>query len=731
MRRKAEEKRDYLSDHFQSYEAYTFVGTPRSGMVDGPRIRAQFNHPNCLAMLADGSIVVSDTDNSLIRVVSPTGDDVVTVRWNGGRSLLNPRGIAVIGDGLLVADEGHNRIRHISADGSKLTTFAGSGRKGRRDGPLLQAQFNSPTGLYVTGDGTVLVCDTGNHRIRAVHPDTGTVTTIAGSTAGFLDSETATQAQFNSPTDLCVLNDGTIVISDRDNHAIRRIEPHSFAVSTVVGSGSPGFTDGPLTHAMLASPYGLAVFDDSTVLFTEYDNNCVRRLDLRAGVVTTIAGRRQWGYADGAVTEALFNYPRAILVDGQDVYIADSGNHCIRKLIPAVAYAEPQNMPQPEPVDKPMPRPAAIPVSRELPARVQHTAQPARSQRLPDRPPRTQSARQPRRREAFEEPVRDLPVPRSTDIAGWESLDSPLNNVVRPRSRMSDASARTRPTSRQRPVAPEPYTPADSRTESPLDDDGASRQSGSRVLGRQSTIATAGTTSAGTLSSASMDRDIVWAVTGSRPSGEPVLLQLLTSNDLGTFVVRASSAGSVFECDIMDSEVGRVDDQTVTVSDGGATVTVTFAKPRDCDLTLTVLGNFKREQSAVVAQQHDDLPRDVIDSETDSISESTPESAAESKPYSLSHMGREEDEEEDQARPLPISTAWSEGYQRIVGTIQSSVQPENEADWLGALGEEIDARDKRIRELEAELAERQAVDLVALEERVVEAVRAVFKGMHV
>ncbi len=125
---------------------------------------------------------------------------------------------------------------------SSIEVLAGSGSAGFGDGVGAAAQFNSPHGVAVDGEGSIIIADTGNHRVRKITPD-GTVSTLAGSgSAGFADGAGASE-QFHCPREVAVDGEGNIIIADWDNHRVRKIT-HDGTVSTLAGSGSRGFADG-------------------------------------------------------------------------------------------------------------------------------------------------------------------------------------------------------------------------------------------------------------------------------------------------------------------------------------------------------------------------------------------------------------------------------------------------------------------------------------------------------
>ena len=135
-----------------------------------------------------------------------------------------PAGLALLPDGrVLVADRLNHRLRLLSADLQEVSTVAGDGEQGHRDGAAAQAQFCFPSGLALLPDGRVLVADFGNHRIRLLSADLQEVSTVAGDgTEGHQDGA-ASQAQFSSPIGLAVLADGRVLVADFHDHRIRML----------------------------------------------------------------------------------------------------------------------------------------------------------------------------------------------------------------------------------------------------------------------------------------------------------------------------------------------------------------------------------------------------------------------------------------------------------------------------------------------------------------------------
>jgi DNA-binding beta-propeller fold protein YncE len=211
-----------------------------------------------------------------------------------------------------------------------VSTLAGSGIAGFADGVGAAAQFYHPLGVAVDGEGSFIIADSGNDRVRKITPD-GTVSTLAGGeSAGFADGAGAA-AQFNHPLGVAVDGEGSIIITDQGNHRLRKITRDG-TVSTLAGSGSRGFEDGAGTAAQFNRPDGVAVDGEGSIIITDEDNHCVRKIT-PDGTVSTLAGSGNEGFADGAGAAAQFCCPVGVAVDGEgSIIIADAGNQRVRKI---------------------------------------------------------------------------------------------------------------------------------------------------------------------------------------------------------------------------------------------------------------------------------------------------------------------------------------------------------------------------------------------------------------
>jgi sugar lactone lactonase YvrE len=211
-----------------------------------------------------------------------------------------------------------------------VSTLAGNLTPGFVNGTSTAAMFNSPMGMATDAAGNVYVSDSYNSAIRKITP-AGVVTTIAGiGQLGYLDGPAAT-AKFYSPSGLAIDANGNIFVADRGNNMIRKITPAG-VVSTFAGSGNAGYTDGTGTAATFNTPSGVAVDASGNLYVADYGNNLIRKIT-SAGVVTTVAGNRVVGYANGQGIAAIFNKPTSIAIDAAgNIYVTEPYNNAIRKI---------------------------------------------------------------------------------------------------------------------------------------------------------------------------------------------------------------------------------------------------------------------------------------------------------------------------------------------------------------------------------------------------------------
>ncbi|HLU66038.1 MAG TPA: hypothetical protein VKZ63_07170 [Kofleriaceae bacterium] len=210
--------------------------------------------------------------------------------------------------------------------------------------PGVEVRLNHPTDFAEDADGTVLLMAWHNHKLRRIDPETGTVTIDCGGGGGFAgDGGPAEQALFKQPNKLARAADGTLYITDQQNQRVRRIAPDG-VISTVAGNGTAGFAGdgGPATEAMIACEIGSnpaptcgVAVDGERLYISDTLNHRIRVVDLETGIIDTLAGDGEPGYAGdgGAAAAARFSYPQDLEIgpDG-DLYIADTNNSVIRAI---------------------------------------------------------------------------------------------------------------------------------------------------------------------------------------------------------------------------------------------------------------------------------------------------------------------------------------------------------------------------------------------------------------
>ncbi|OEU96180.1 NHL domain-containing thioredoxin family protein [Streptomyces oceani] len=250
------------------------------------------------------------------------------------------------GGRFLVSDTTRHQLVELAADGVTVLRRIGEGVRGLRDGPPEEARFSEPQGLALLPDGGVAVADTVNHALRRYDPDTGAVSTLAGTGAqwwqGSATSGPAREVALSSPWDVAWFA-GRLWIAMAGVHQLWAYDPtdgsHVTAggtVAAVAGTTNEGLVDGPAAEAWFAQPSGLAATEDR-LWIADSETSALRWMD-RDGTVRTAVGSGlfDFGHRDGDAESALFQHPLGVtaLPDGS-VAIADTYNHALRRYDPA------------------------------------------------------------------------------------------------------------------------------------------------------------------------------------------------------------------------------------------------------------------------------------------------------------------------------------------------------------------------------------------------------------
>ncbi len=320
----------------------------------GPALSAMFSSPAGVSTDAAGNIFVADKGNHRIRKIGTDGT-TATVAGNGSGSYTGMGGLATLASmeypdaifvdnhsNLLVTDFFADCSYTVSASTGRIVNSCGHNSQGYGgdggDAPL--GTMELPHGIWKDNLGNTFIADFGNNRLRKINAVTGFVSTIAGTgTPGYSpDGTLASLCHFAGIYGVCVDNNGNIFVSDHGNHVVRMIDG-SGRVHTVAGSGIAGYTGdgGPAIAASLNAPGGLYVNTSGFLFICDETSNVVRVVNLNTGIIKTFAGNGAAGFAGdgGLAVTAKLNMPSAITEIAGTFYIADMGNNRIRKVVDA------------------------------------------------------------------------------------------------------------------------------------------------------------------------------------------------------------------------------------------------------------------------------------------------------------------------------------------------------------------------------------------------------------
>lgn len=363
------------------------IATFQAGLKNGSLNEAKFQFLRGITFSQDGEyLIAADSGNDILRKITFADGKVATLAGSGVKGLLDgvafaasfssPQNVLLDGNGdLYVSDTGNHAIRKVAQDG-RTVTLAG-GKRGWKDGIGSDAQFSNPAQLTQDRSGNLYVADSANNAIRKISTD-GTTSTIyreitnsshekllrPGSIAfdslgrlfipdidthgifavnaqgdliewsghnGSGHTDGTTNVNYNAPTALAFDARDNLFVADEGNNCIRKVDANQ-ATTTYAGTTTAGFVDGPLDKARFSAPSSLAFDKAGNLYIADKNNHSIRKIDT-SGNVTTIAGDGIFGTQDGQGKKARFHSPNAITLDTQgNIYVADTGNHSIRKI---------------------------------------------------------------------------------------------------------------------------------------------------------------------------------------------------------------------------------------------------------------------------------------------------------------------------------------------------------------------------------------------------------------
>jgi cysteine-rich repeat protein len=327
----------------------TVAGSSVTGRtLDGVAATSALLSSRYVATDRHGNLLVSDLGATLLHLIQAPSGTIETIAGLGDE-FRHPLGLSVDPDGnVLVVDWGRNCVHRVDVSTGATTTVAGgSGAGYGGDGDFaVNALLNMPTDVVADGLGNYFVADTRNHRIRRVDADTSVISTVAGTgTGGYSgDNGPAVNAELDEPVGVALDAHGSLYVVDGRNHCVRRVDGATGIISTVAGTGVQGVSadDIPATTAPLNGPVGLAIGPDGGLFIAESWLHRVRRVDPWTGIITTVMGNGAAGDLgdQGPATQARLNLPGGLATDSHgNLYIADSGNERIRRVDVATGLA--------------------------------------------------------------------------------------------------------------------------------------------------------------------------------------------------------------------------------------------------------------------------------------------------------------------------------------------------------------------------------------------------------
>jgi hypothetical protein len=293
----------------------------------------------------------SASNDDSLRVISSSGNVTRLTSFPYPNGIfINPRdGMIYVATGAIRCNEqvgGYTVSTHCPGTHGLVVVEPGTGNHhdyvgagpGRTDAVGTNARFTAVAEVAFDPDnGNMYVTDNENHLIRQIAPD-ATVTTLAGAGTRSSADGVGPAAGFSGPRGIAYCpKDKSLVVADRDNNEIRKVMLDG-TVSTVAGTTSVGYVDGPVADARFDHPQGVACDAAGDIFVADTDNNTIRVISA-AGVVSTLAGSKQMGTVNAVGSAARFANPSDLWFDPSDggLYVIDEGANNIRKVTTGVA----------------------------------------------------------------------------------------------------------------------------------------------------------------------------------------------------------------------------------------------------------------------------------------------------------------------------------------------------------------------------------------------------------
>ncbi len=335
----------------------TIAGSGKTGdvVVKARADQVPLSNPFGIQVESDGSLIIASWDQHVIYRLEPSYRSIEVILGSGGKTesqgragdlphkvqLNQPHEVQVASNGdIYVADTTNHRVVKLDGQTGRFDIVAGTGEGGfSGDGSeARRAQFDQAYSIALDGND-LFVADLGNHRIRLVELDAGTVTTICGTGKKELpeDGKLAKSQPLAGPRSLAVDSENLWIVL-REGNSVWRLDRSTLRIHHVAGTGQKGFSGdgGAAKEATFRGPKGIAVDPGEAVFVADTENHAIRRIDLRSGKIATIVGTGKGGFnGDGdELGKRMLKRPHGVcLLPTGELLIGDSENHRVRMLV--------------------------------------------------------------------------------------------------------------------------------------------------------------------------------------------------------------------------------------------------------------------------------------------------------------------------------------------------------------------------------------------------------------
>ena len=338
----------------------TLVGNGAAGLAaDGSTAdTAQINNPYGVVIGPDGALYWADFGSNRVLRLDLTTRRLFVIAGTGAKGhtgdggparaaqLSAPHEVRFDSKGnIFVAERDSHVVRHIDMKTQAITTVAGTGVAGYSGdgGPAHLAQLNQPHSIVLDRSDNVLICDINNNRVRKIDARSGVISTFAGTgeNAPTPDEGGMLTSPIAAPRSIEIAPDGTMYLLLRAGNKVIAMEPAQGRLKRIAGTGEFGYTGdgGPALNAKFGAPGSAfngpkgTALADNTLYIVDTENHVIRAIDLRSGVISTVAGSGQRGDGpDGDPLACKMARPHGVFIKGRSIYIGDSENHRIRVL---------------------------------------------------------------------------------------------------------------------------------------------------------------------------------------------------------------------------------------------------------------------------------------------------------------------------------------------------------------------------------------------------------------